>query len=196
MNSESVEQEKVNAEPLSRAARKKLKKQARDKDQQEKTALLVAKTKKKKLLMWSITSVAILAIIGFFIFLFSGETTGPFSGGEVHWHASVKVLLCGIQQSLPAPQPNAHLGSPLLHTHDDKQIHVEGTVWKAEDITLGKYMSAIGLTFTNDKLLDKENGDLCDGKLGKVKLFVDGKENTELASYVIHDKESYELRFE
>jgi len=106
------------------------------------------------------------------------------------------VFICGERIPLPQPPSDQHLGNPLLHTHDDGRVHVEGTVWNAEDITLGKYMDVLGKHFKDTELLDKTNGDLCDGEEAVVKLIVDGEENQELANYVIQDEEAYELRFE
>ena len=150
---------------------------------------------KKKIKNWIIL-IIVLAGIGYFIFLlFSSEAVESYSGGQVHWHSRIDVFVCGNKFDMPNPFGNEHLGSPLLHTHDDQLIHIEGTVWKAEDITLSKYMEAIGLNFKDDELIDKVNGDLCDGEAGMVKLFVNGVENSELANYVIKDDEDYELRF-
>jgi len=197
MTVESTEQGEISTENLSRAARKKLKKQAKLKEQQEKEDRIDTKAKKKKIIGWSIASVIGIAVIGFIIFFFSTlESTGPYSGGQVHWHSRITVFVCGDRYTMPAPPSNVHLGKPLLHTHDDKLIHVEGTVYKPGEITLNAYMDAIGLVFEDNQLLKKTNGDLCDGKPGKVKLFVNGEENQELAAYVIKDDEDYELKFE
>ena len=124
------------------------------------------------------------------------QPSGPYSGGSIHWHATIKVFVCGEEYQLPAPQGGHHLGLPLLHTHEDRLIHIEGTIWKPEEITLGKYMEVIGENFKDDELIDKKNGDACDGQPGKVKLMANGKEDSMLSQYVIKDGDKYELRFE
>ena len=124
------------------------------------------------------------------------EERTPFSKSQIHWHADLNVFICREEITMPRPSANQHLGGPLLHTHDDGRIHVEGTVWNEEDITLTKYMKVIGKKFTSEELLDKTNGELCNGEESNVKLYVDGEESPELGSYIIKDKERYELRFE
>ena len=57
-------------------------------------------------------------------------------------------------------------------------------------------MNVIGQNFKNDELLDKKNGDLCNGQPGKVKVLVNGKENSQLKNYVIKDGDKYEVQFE
>jgi len=185
-----------NTGKLSRAARKKVKRQRKEEEQQKREERHATKRKKKSVVKWSLIALGSLAVIAFFVFIFSGAKVTSYSKGPIHWHSQIRVFTCDIPKTLPAPASNVHLGKPLLHTHDDRLIHVEGEVWKPEDITLGEYMKVIGRTFTNTALLDKENGDLCNGKPGKVKLLVDGKENEELAAYVVKDKEEYEVRFE
>ena len=151
----------------------------------------------KRIITWSIAVIIVIAII-YFLVQFQGNepNSGPYSKGQIHWHASLKVFICGEEQQMPVPIGQSHLGTPLLHTHEDKRIHIEGTVWKPEDITLGKYMGAIGKNFKDDQLLDKKNGDLCSEQPGKVKLFVNGKESPELTNFVIKEGDKYELRFE
>ncbi len=156
----------------------------------------LTKYQKRKIRNYIIAILTIF-IISYFIFLFvSSEKTTSHSKGPVHWHSRLRVAICNEGVLMPAPAGEHHIGLTLLHTHKDRLIHIEGTVWKPEEITLGKYMEAIGKNFKGDELLDKKNGDLCDNKPGKVRLMVNGIENSELTHYVIKDNEDYELKFE
>jgi len=156
----------------------------------------IGKGQKKKIRNLVILILVLVGIGYFIFFLFTTEKVESYSGGQVHWHSRINVFICGNKFAMPNPFGNQHLGSPLLHTHDDQLIHIEGTVWNPEDITVGKYMEVIGLNFKDGELIDKENGDLCGDESGNVKLVVEGVENSELTNYVIKDDEDYELRFE
>ena len=189
-------EENIDHSKLSKSERKRLKRELKEQRKAEEGRRLAAKKRNKKLIKWSF----IILIAGGFVygayFLFSGEKIETYSNGPVHWHANIKVFVCGNEIEMPSPFGNQHIGTPLLHTHDDRLIHIEGRVLKAEDITLGKYMGNIGMNFKNDEIIDKKNGDFCGDNARKVKLFVGGVENMELVDYVIKDGESYELRFE
>lgn len=161
-------------------------------DVEEKRKFKKRSKKHKKVIIWSVV-VIIVVVLGYL--LISNSYQESYTKEQVHWHATVNVFTCGEKRELPIPL-QGHLGGPLLHTHDDGRIHIEGKIWKGEDITLGKYFKVIGLKFTNEQIMNFKNGDLCDGKSGKVKLFVNDEENSELSDYVIKDDEGYEIRFE
>ena len=186
-------------EPLSRHERQQQKKQQREQEQQQKEKLQTAKQRKKNIMIGSVITIVVLGMTAFFIMLPDNETSKPqqpYSGGAVHWHATLKVFLCGEEKLMPAPVGEHHLGLPLLHTHEDKLIHIEGTVWKPEEIFLGRYMEVIGQNFKDTELLDKKNGDLCNGTPGKVKLIANGEESPLLTRYSVKDGDKFELRFE
>ncbi|MEK6922200.1 MAG: hypothetical protein AABX08_00185 [Nanoarchaeota archaeon] len=189
-------EEPIDYSGLSKSERKKLKRELKEQRKVEEGKRIAAGKRNKKVIGWFFTILVAGVLIYGIYFLFSGEKFETYTDGPVHWHANIKVFVCGNEIEMPSPFGNQHIGSPLLHTHDDRLIHIEGTIIKAEDITLGKYMSNVGMNFKNDELIDKRDGDLCEGKPGKVKLFVDGAENIELVDYIIKDGESYELRFE
>ena len=154
----------------------------------------------KKTGLYSLLGLFLIAIIYFAIFLSSRET---YSSGPVHWHADLAVTVCGENIALPKPLSAqiAHnqpfIGTPLMHLHAEPVIHLEGVILNKEDITLGKFMKAIGLNFKDDQLLERSNGVLCpNGQPGKVKLLTNGQETKELSRKVIIDGERYKLIFE
>ncbi|MDO8537924.1 MAG: hypothetical protein Q7S21_03490 [archaeon] len=155
---------------------------------------------KNNTLLFSGIAVGVILIIGFFLIFgnASSSTVGgiTFPTGQVHWHAYPSVEICGEVRQLPLPSPGqSHLGSDLLHTHDDGWIHVEGKVNSPQEITLGQYMQNIGVKFSSTQLWDKTNGDLCNGVAGKVQLFINGIENSELENHVIKDQEKVLFKF-
>lgn len=136
----------------------------------------------------------------FFAFSNSNSVTGLASApiGNVHWHATAELSVCGETKPIPVPFPGQHhKGLPLMHTHDDEKLHIEGFVGNPSDITLGKFMQAIGVQFSNDQFFDKKNGDTCpNGMQGNVKLLVNDQENPQLANYSIKDGDRFEILFE
>ncbi len=56
---------------------------------------------------------------------------------------------------------------------------------KKEDATLGAFFDAIGVTFTNESIMEVKNDDLCNGKPGKLKMFVNDKPRRDFRDYLI-----------
>lgn len=145
----------------------------------------------KKIIFWSF---GVLLIVTFVVWLFS-SFNAPFTSGEVHWHATLEMVACGQKLENPVPfDAEHHLGLPLLHTHTDRLIHIEGQVWNAEDILLGKYMDVIGMPFTSDSLGDFVGPSGCrDGKVNSVRLMVNGMDNTLMRDYILRDGDNISL---
>lgn len=100
--------------------------------------------------------------------------------GPVHWHADFEIWDCGEEVDLRDPQGLSNrVGTPVFHEHDDFRIHVEGVVVKKEDVALDNFFKVIGGTLTQNYLqvpTDEgmaflHDGDLCDGKPGKIQVF-------------------------
>ena len=161
------------------------------------------KEKKNQYLLYGGAIIAVVIVVGIFLSLPKPEPvdfdTGSLSFplGNIHWHTTPLVYVCGENIPTPTPTPGKHLGSNLLHTHDDRQAHIEGRVNSPSQITVGAYMANIGMRFSETQLTDKNNGDLCpSGQAGSVKLFVNGTENNQLNNYVMRDGDRIEMRFE
>lgn len=133
--------------------------------------------------------VILAVIVGVFFAIRSASKTAPetaYTSGPIHWHVAIKLSVCGVARDLPGPQDGSMVGpSELYHHHGDNTWHIEGRVFKKEDIALGKFFDAQGIPFDRDRLLDKKNGDLCpDGRPGEVQMFVNGQPNTEFRDYI------------
>jgi len=110
------------------------------------------------------------------------------SKGLVHWHADFEILICGQKVVLPEPTGIANrVGTEEIHHHGDYRIHLEGVMKEREDATLGNFFDAIDVHFSNEKILNMDNGDYCpDGKKGTVKMFVNNQLYTgDYRDYVI-----------
>jgi len=101
--------------------------------------------------------------------------------GPVHWHADFEIWNCGEKVDLRNPQGLSNrVGSPVFHEHDDFRIHVEGVVVKTGDVALDNFFNVIGGVLTeeslgvpaDDGITILHNGDLCNGKPGKIQVFV------------------------
>ena len=145
------------------------------------------KTKIKMFLFFGIITPVILATIylaasTIYLNLIS-ETQGP-----VHWHADYEIWNCNEKIELIKPEGLSNrIGSPLFHDHGDNRIHVEGVVTNANDInlhnffeTVGGYMSKDTLKIPTDKeFIEIKNKDLCNGKGGKLQVFLYKVKNPE-----------------
>lgn len=156
-------------------------------------------------------AVGILVVggLGTLIWYSSSRATVP--EGEIvsrkgaHWHPELKILIKGEEVKIPAnigigmqyagyPRFDPMMGMTDMHTHDDSgTLHWEvmkGPVTK-EDVRLGTFFAVWGKKFDSSCIFDK-----CNGPEGAVKMFVNGKPNTEFQNYLVKDKDKIEIRYE
>jgi hypothetical protein len=113
-----------------------------------------AKNKGKMPIFLGIVTVVMVTTL-----IISGGTNflniNSYVGGPVHWHADTEFWVCGNEMELRNPQGflSNKIGSPTLHEHNDKRIHLEGVPISAEDASLGKFMQVIGGELTDDTLV-------------------------------------------
>ena len=187
----------INEEALSNHARKELEKQRRSEEQILKDAAEIKKQKTKNLIILSV--VLLLIAGGVYYFSDKFKPKQAYIPVQVHWHAPVELLVCGqARNDLKILGVNEHAGASALHTHGDGVIHLEpaGPVFNKEEINLGAFFDSLGLKFSETQLLDKKNGDKCGDKEGKVKMFVNDKENNEFRLFNFKDGDRIKIVFE
>ena len=150
---------------------------------------------------WGFTALLLLVVAGMIGLFVAGErgARAPGSSGEVvsqqgvHWDPTVKILINGEEQTIPA---NLGLtgGHNPIHTHDSSGlIHFEygaGPITK-DQLTLGKFFALWGKTFNSEQILTSRSGGG-----GRVSMLVNGQPNTEFERYSIKDKDQIEIRYE
>jgi len=192
---------------MSNHEKRELKKQQKKEEKQQ-----IHKEKNKsvskntKYILISVILILVLAGSYYFIIRPINEFK-PYTKGAVHWHANYEVYLCGERQDFTKGYDfeKDNLGTHILHPHNDNTIHLEGAIPKKEDILLGNFFDNIRIPFSSEKIMDKKNGDLCDGKPGKINMYVNGKPNNDFRKYQLkpcesknikEDCETIEIRFE
>lgn len=141
----------------------------------------------KSVTFWLITIPVIFAtiyLVGSTIYLnIKSPTHGP-----VHWHADFEIEICSKDIELVDPKGLFNrVGTPLLHEHNDNRIHVEGTPYSLQSIDLAAFFQAIGGEFSSSRLVVPtnegriiiENGQLCNGKPGRLMLFVEKQQGKD-----------------
>jgi hypothetical protein len=113
--------------------------------------------------------------------------------GTVHWHATPVIELCGEEKAIPVAPIIDH----LLHTHEDRLIHIEGAIPNAAAISLGKFFDNINVKFSETEIFDKTNGDVCanTGQAGNVSMTVNGQASTAFREYSPRDGDVIKIVF-
>ncbi|MDO8660279.1 MAG: hypothetical protein Q7K43_00170 [Candidatus Woesearchaeota archaeon] len=178
---------------LSPHARKESEHAQRQQEQQIKEQAFQNRKNKKKILHYTI-GIIVLLLIGWLVFR-AIKVEPPYTQGQVHWHAKLVMEACGKSLDLPrVPAGKSHLGTGLLHNHDDNIIHVEGQVIKQSEITLGKFMDSIRVPFSDTQLFNFKTGTNCPNSTSPsiIRMFVNNKSSTEFRDYIIQPAEDAE----
>ncbi|MBI3984330.1 MAG: hypothetical protein HY344_00095 [Candidatus Levybacteria bacterium] len=148
------------------------------------------------------TVITILAIIGISFLLTNNSSSTTSIPDEqivarngLHWHPKLSIVIKGQKQELT---DEIGLGSvhQKMHTHTqdykDGLVHMEmsGVVTK-DETKLKNFFRIWGKEFSSTKIFDKANG-----SDGKVKMIVNGKENTEFENYEMRDGDKIEISYE
>ena len=143
----------------------------------------------KKIGSWSLAGVVVVVLAGGFIWKVSTRPPVPesdlISQTGIHWHPELSIYMKGVKQEIPSNIGVTTLSMTPIHTHEaGGVIHLEfdGVAVYKNDVTLGQF-------FKNwDK--DMQSFGM------NIEMTVNGKESTEYESYVMHDKDKIELRYE
>lgn len=167
------------------------------------------KTLFKRKIKISLTLIIIVSSIGAAVWYYATRPKLPpgeiISRGGIHWHPELSIYIMGVKQEIPAnigigmqyagyPQFDPMMGMTDIHTHDSSgTLHwevMDGPVMK-EDIRLGNFFAIWGKKFDGSCIFES-----CSGTEGTVKMFVNGKENTDFQNYLVKDGDQIEIRYE
>lgn len=118
------------------------------------------------------------------------------SENGLHWHPKLEIYIKGKKQEIPTGIGLTGSVHQEMHTHDedakDGVIHMEmkGTV-TIDDTEIGNFFRIWGKKFGSAQIFDKKNS-----SEGKIKMSVNGKENTEFTNYQMRDNDLIEIRYE
>lgn len=136
---------------------------------------------------------------------FNGSDNDVVSEQGIHWHPKLTIFINGKKQEIPG---NIGVGEQYgknkfydsmmsmtdIHTHNGTgELHwevMQGPVRKGY-LKIGNFFEIWGKKFSSTQIFDKVNG-----PEGKVKMTINGKNNTELENYKIHDGDNIEIRYE
>lgn len=114
------------------------------------------------------------------------------SQNGLHWHPKLSIVIKGQQQEI-AKDIGIGAIHQDLHTHDTSgTIHMEmqGLVTK-DETRLSEFFRIWGKTFSANCIFDK-----CNGEDGRVKMLVNGKENSDFENYEMKDGDAIEILYE
>jgi len=142
---------------------------------------------------WIIGALVAVVVAGLFYYL---GTRPLYPNVGHHWHAPFSVTICG--ERLP-PMP---AGPGDLHSHGDDVIHIHPSRPETggPNATLAAFLAATPLKITETTLEIRgktyTNGDRCsDGRPGRVRVTISGRERKDFASYIPQDGDKIEFRF-
>lgn len=135
----------------------------------------------KKFFFWSIALFSILVTVAFLAQTTIKNIVSE-TGGPVHWHADFEIWDCGEELDLLNPTGLLNrIGTPSVHEHNDKRIHIEGTLIEKKEASLGAFFEVIGgelnhykmVVPTNDGVVERTTGESCsDGTEAEVQVFL------------------------
>lgn len=148
---------------------------------------------KGKIYIWILIIAVGIFIVGWFLVSkFSSPKSEIIARNGLHWHSELNIKILGEVQNVPANVGMVPV-ERYIHTHEPNNvIHMEfpGQVLK-DDLKLNQFFRIWGKQFNKDCIFDK-----CSGEEGKLKMLVNGKENSEFENYVMQDGDKIEIIFE
>lgn len=181
---------------LSEHEKRELEKQQKEEERRRVEEEKKEKEQNKKIIKYFIITAVIAVILYSFYYKYQ-NSEGPYTPGMVHWHTTLDMSICGKKVDLPRIGAGQHhRGLPLLHTHDDNIIHIEGQIFRKEDAALGKFMDAVGVQFSETEFFDMKNGMNCEEKEGTLKMFINDKPSTLFRNYLAKNGDVVKLVFD
>lgn len=142
----------------------------------------------------------ILTITGIILFFWTTsdatneklENESMISRKGLHYHPKLNIYIKGELQNIPAGVGLGAVHLPI-HTHDaDHIIHLEfpGLV-TLDDTRLGEFFKIWDKQFNSNCIFDN-----CNGPSGTVKMFVNGKINSDFEKYPMKNEDKIEIRYD
>ncbi|MBI2105215.1 hypothetical protein HYT56_00075 [Candidatus Woesearchaeota archaeon] len=138
------------------------------------------KKSKKHIMFWLIiflvSSITLIIVADTIYVTLKSETKGP-----VHWHADLQIWNCDNKLDIINPEGMANrVGTKLFHEHNDGRMHVEGVIRNIKDIDLHNFFNFVGgnlvetsfSILTNQGIIEAKDGELCNGEIGEVQIFL------------------------
>ncbi len=159
--------------------------QAKHPESMPKKSFSLKPQQKKKIRNWGI----VVVMFGLFIWgiyaLVAGSETGAekdqrVPAGAIHWHPTLKIIIKGEEQVIPANLGLEAVHLPI-HTHDPSGIlHYENNRPTAETMKLDFFFKkAWRKTFNSNCIFE-----YCNGPDGTVTMKVNGQPNTEFENFI------------
>lgn len=174
---------------------------------------VIGKRGRKKLaprlfgLMITLIAVVTIFLIGSTIYL----NNISYTKGPVHWHADFEIWKCGKpvlshnkgEEVDELRDPHGFLsnkiGSPTIHEHNDRRMHIEGVLVDKHEASLGTFFVKIGgdlhkdlFVFpTNEGKISYKNGQNCPNGPGIVQIFVHSIKDKKVIQTKLSDPENY-----
>lgn len=175
---------------------KKERKALRRFQEQQERITAEKQAKFKGVLKIFLIAVIIVVSIGLLIWYIVSQPTisesETISKSGLHWHPQLSISIKGKQQVIPKDMGIGAIHQPI-HTHDTSgTIHMEMNGLITKDQTkLGKFFQIWNKQFNSSCIFDK-----CNSKEGKVRFFVNGKENNQFENYLMKDNDKIEIKYE
>ncbi len=184
-----------NQNNLSKKELYQLKKEAKERQRQarNKKYRYLAKAKKwsQRLLIFGLIAAGAVWGVRYFLSATPGDFTIVSQNG-LHWHPQITVEIKGQRQEIPAGIGFGGFESSA-HTHESNGVvHLESSgLVSGKEVSVGRFFKVWGKTFNQDCIFD-----YCNGPDGRVRMFVNGKENFEFDKYAMKDGDRVVIKFE
>lgn len=120
-----------------------------------------------------------------------------------HGHIHFDIEVCGQKKILPfetgdLQKLHTHIETNKVHWHAllpvDKSTR---NITDYSDLKLSSLFKELKISFTNEGIYDVKNGNKCpNGKIGKLRVFVNGDEKEDYTNYIVKDKDKITIKFE
>ncbi len=121
---------------------------------------------------------------------------------SAHIHAQADVVVCGEEHRFPIEkgrldEPHTHEEKNLIHFHERLLIDPQTKeIQDARRLTVGAFFDQMETRFDETHIMDRQNGGLCNGKPGSVKMFVNGKPDGNFRDYIWKDGDKIHIIFD